>query len=281
MIEAKINYEVDENIIRPEFTVMEGRKNVERITNSMEGRCTWVDPIRNKNDIRKILDYIDARIKEAERKDYEWQWERNKLYFILAIYTGFRVSDMIGARPGTKYKHKDKDGKVFYTYPQWTGLKWNDLYDKDGKTIKRKVIVKEIKTGNMRAVPLHGESINAIEHYVKKYQPDTKSGDYVFLNRQKKRLNAATVDDFIKEVTAACNVNGNYSTHSLRKTCIYHRYMGLVTKNDEKMAISKCMQFTGHRSVQAFFKYLGLNYQYLDEMIETFDEYMEDVFKGR
>lgn len=239
---------------------------------------TWTDPIRNKEDVKKILEYIDKRISETDREDYKWQWERNKMYFCVAVFSGFRVCDLVGARPGTKYKKKDEDGNIYYVYPQWTGLKWNEVYKKDGETFRDRIEIKELKTGNMRKVMLSGKSKQYISDYVEKYHPDTKSSEYIFLNRQNKKLSATTIDDFIKEVTSECGIEGNYSTHSLRKTCIYHKYMSLLEKEGEEMALAKCMKFTGHRSISAFLSYLGLKEKEDEEDFKATEEYWDDVF---
>lgn len=239
-------------------------------SNAKTGGSTWVDPIRKKEDIKKILDYINGRIAEETRKDYIWQWERNKMYFCIAVFSGFRVCDLVGARPGTKYKNNQ--------YPHWTGLKWSDVYEKDGKTFKDMIELKELKTGHMRKVFLSNKSKEYIADYVEKYHPNTKSSEYMFLNRQKNRLSAATIDDFIKEVTRECGIYGNYSTHSLRKTCVYHMYQGLCEKNGEEMALAKCIKFTGHKSIAAFLSYLGLDRREKEEGNRIFEEYWGDTF---
>jgi len=235
-------------------------------------------PIREGDDITRILDYIQKKIDGTTRKDYEWQWERNKLYFCMAIYSGFRVSDMVGARTGTKYKNETKDGYVYYTYPQWTGLKWSDIFCKDGKVLRKKIEVKELKTGKIRVVKLNEQVQGYIMNYVNKYHPDTKSDDYIFLNRQGDRLSYKTIDNFIKEVTQACGMEGRFSTHTLRKTCIFQRYLSLVEQHDEHFAIKKCMEFTGHESVKAFFHYLTLDDDEMEEDDEVFEKHMDKFF---
>lgn len=254
--------------------------------NNVEGRSTWVDPIKEVDDIEKILEYINMRIETENREDYKWQWERNKLYFFMAVFSGFRVCDLVGARPGTKYKKKDKDGNIYYEYPEWTGLKWNDVFEKDGVTFKDEIVVKELKTSHdgkirMRRVPLAEETKECICGYVNKYNPDTKSSDYIFLNRQKERLSAKTIEKFIKEVTEECDVKGNFSTHSFRKTCAYNMYMGMVDNIGEKMALEETMRFTGHRSLQAFLSYLGIQKDDNKKRVSALSNRLSTATKGK
>ena len=297
LAEKVVGYDVfveKSGISVPEYRLIEGKLKLKKngtpkkiVCNAKTGRSSWVDPIKNVEDIGKIIDYMNMRIENAGRADYEWQWERNKLYFILAVFSGFRVSDLVGARPGTKYKKTNKEtGEIWYEYPRWTGLRWCDLYEKDGVTLKDVVTVKELKTSKRggsvaRTVKLSNDSKAAILHYVEKYRPKTNSDDYVFLNRRKERLHADTVEDFIKEVTEACGLKGNYSTHSIRKTCVYTMYQGLAKKYGDESAIGKCMRFTGHKSIQAFFSYLGIERDNTGEMMGILENELCDVLQGK
>ena len=251
---------------------------VKRVPNNrVTGRSTRVDPIMEKEMVKEILDYIQEKITSATRADYRWQWERNRMYFILAINLRLRVSDMVGARKETLVPVKDKTGRILeYVYPSWTGLKWNDFYGKDGK-IKDQISIKELKTGHMVDIQVDAMSKAVIEDYVRKYQPDIHSHDYVFVNRQKKRLSCQTIYTFIKDVTQACGMDGNYGTHSFRKTGIYHLFMDTVDEEGVQWAMVDTMAITGHRTETALLHYLGLDKRKRQEKRSRMEDYWKDT----
>ena len=245
--------------------------------NRVIGRSTKVDPIMEKEDIKTILAYIQKRIDEADRDDYRWQWDRNKLYFILAINLKLRVSDMVGARKDTLVPIYDQYGNVTdYAYPFWTGLRWTDIYNKEGK-LKDFVTVRELKTGHMREIRLDTFSEKAIEEYVSKYHPNIMENNYVFLNRRKKRLSHQTIYDFIKEVTKECGLDGNYGTHSFRKTGIYHLFMDTVDEEGVQWAMVDTMAETGHRTETALLHYLGLDKRKKEDKSKRMESYWDGI----
>lgn len=247
-------------------------------TNAKKGGTSWVDPIRSKEDITRIVQFLQDKIDNEKRIDYKKAWARNKLYFNVAVFTGFRVSDLIGAREGTKYKNTDVNGNIYYTYPEWTGLKWQDIYCKDGKTFRKEIAIKELKTGKMRKIPITDTMKRYFSEYVKEFHPDTTEDNYIFVNRQKERISHKSMDNFIKEATAACNLEGNYSTHSLRKTFVYQHYMKMVNRVGEEMALGKTMKMTGHRFTSDLLRYLGLDKFEIEEEMNDYEEWMDGVF---
>ena len=273
---------------RRELEVIEGKAKLTKdgrakrpANNRVEGRSTKVDPIMEKEYVAAILKYITGKINEATRPDYEWQWERNRMYFVLAINLRLRVSDMIGARKDKLVPVK-KDGEIIdYVYPSWTGLKWGDLYDKKGN-IKNMVTVRELKTGHVVEIPLDMMSQTAIENYVRKYL-HTKwlktmdLDDYVFVNRKLERLSHQTIYDFIKEVTRECGLEGNYGTHSFRKTGIYHLFMDTVDEEGTQWALVDTMALTGHRTETALLHYLGLDRRQKQDKTARMENYWAGV----
>lgn len=251
---------------------------VKRIANNrVVGRSTKVDPIMEKESVGKILGYIQERIDGTERADYRWQWERNKLYFILAVNLKLRVSDMVGAREKTLVPVYDTDGNVVeHVYPSWTGLKWSDIYNKEG-SLKEFITVRELKTGHMQEIKLDAYTAKAIQDYVEKYQPDVTADAYVFLNRQKQRLSHQTIYNFIKEVTKECGLDGNYGTHSFRKTGIYHLFMDTVDEEGVQWAMVDTMGITGHRTETALLHYLGLDRRKKEDKAKRMENYWAGI----
>ena len=246
--------------------------------NAKEGGSTWVDPIRNKDDIGKIIVHLQAKIDNTDRADYRKAYARNKLYFCIGVFSGFRVSDLIGARKGTKYKKKDSNGNIYYEYPKWTGLKWQDVYYKDGKTFRKEVAIKELKTGHMRKVQITEIMKKYFTEYIDRFQPDTTTNDYIFTNRQKEKMSSVAIDQFIKECVNICGIDGNYSTHSLRKTYVYHKYLNYKETIGEEMALAKTMKYTGHRNMSDLLRYLGLKDKETEKDAQMMDDYWGGIF---
>ena len=245
--------------------------NVKRVSNNrVVGRSTKVDPLMEKSMVRDILEKIQWHIDNTTRDDYQWQWERNRLYFILAINLKLRVSDMVGARKDTLVD--TPNGKV---YPSWTGLKWTDLFT-NGK-INDTVTIKELKTGHMQEIVLDRFSKEAIERYIEKYPVDTAKADYVFLNRRKQRLSHQTIYNFIKDITKECGFDGNYGTHSFRKTGIYHLFMDTVDEEGVQWAMVDTMNITGHRTETALLHYLGLDKRQKEDKNQRRETYWEGI----
>jgi len=217
--------------------------------NAKVGRSTWVDPIRSKEDIKKVLDYLQEKIDNEERVDYRKAWARNKLYFCIGVFSGFRVSDLIQ-------------------------LNWQDVYCKDGISFRKSIGIKEKKTGKIKVLYLTEISKRYIMQYVSQYQPDTTSTDFIFLNRQKKQINAQSIDNFIKEATAARGLKGSFSTHSVRKTFVYQMYMALHDSGDP-LALEKTMRFTGHRNMSDLLRYLGLKNQQEEADMKVMEDYLD------
>lgn len=239
----------------PTFTVVEGGAKVAKDghikrthSNAVTGRSTWVDPIRNLEDIYRVIDYLQSKIDNEPRADYRRAWARNKMYFGIGVFSGFRVSDLLS-------------------------LKWSDIFEADGKTYRENRGIIEKKTGKMKRLYITEASRRYIDEYIALIHPDTASDEYLFLNRQGKQMNRQTADDFIKDAARACNLKGNYSTHSVRKTYAYQMYMQMI-KSGNAFALPVIQKFLNHRNTDTTLRYLGVDQEMQTEAMNDFSEAM-------
>lgn len=235
------------------------------VYNKKKGRSSWVDPIRSKEDQKKVLNFLESKVETAQRPDYKKAYARNLMYYAIAVFSGFRSCDLIG---GIDYK----------TNEEYYGLKWQDIYCKDGKTFREKTGIIEKKTGKTKYLYLNERSKQYIQLYVDKFNIDTVSDNLVFTNYRGERLNYDTINKFIKEFAVACNLEGNYATHSLRKTFVYNLYMANVVKEGEYLALAKCQAFLNHANSSETLRYLGLKFELEKNDINTMEDYLSDVF---
>lgn len=245
-----------ENVISfPTFTVVDGGAKLtvdgrvkKTHSNAVKGRSTWVDPIRNINDVYNVIDYLQEKVDSETRLDYKRARARNKLYFCIGVFSGFRVSDLLE-------------------------LKWQDIFEADGKTYRDRVGIVEKKTGKVKQLYTTEASRVYIDEYVKAFSPDTTSNTYLFTNRQGKRLNRQTIDNFIKEAACACGLKGSYSTHSVRKTYAY-QYYTIMTANGDIFALAEIQRMLNHRNTDTTLRYLGIDKEHQQKNMDAFAEAM-------
>lgn len=213
--------------------------------NAKKGRSTWVAPIEDINDVYKIIDFLQEKIDKEPRADYRRGWARNKLYFCIGVFSGFRVSDMLN-------------------------LTWQDIFESDGKTYRDAVGIVEKKTGKIKELYTTEASRKYIDEYVSEYKPDTTKAGYIFTNRQGKQLNRQSVGDFIKEATKACGLTGNYNTHTIRKTYAYQYYIVMHNEVGDAFALAEVQDMLNHLNTQTTLKYLGLTRQRRQDNMRKF-----------
>ena len=219
-------------------------------SNAKAGRSTWVDPIRELDDIYRIIDYLQRKSDQAVGA-HKKAHDRNKLYFCIGIFSGFRVSDMLQ-------------------------LRWSDIFEDDGKTYRERVGIKEKKTGKIKDLITTKASRKYIDEYVKRWNPNTASDEYVFQNYNGEAINRQTVDNFIKSATKAIGLKGSYSTHTVRKTYAYQYFMFLRDEG-EAFALSKVQFMLGHENPSTTLRYLGITQKSVSESMEDFaDAMMKD-----
>lgn len=254
----------------------------------------WVAPIRDKNDINRIKQWLQDKIDNADRSDRRETHARNKLFFIVGINSGYRVSDLIT-------------------------LKWKDVFNKDG-TFKKFQNRKEQKTGKIKPLYLVEAVQTAFNEYLETTNYTYDLDDYVFTTRnnryeiyeigeeksitdcvpnhkgilkhdglkeneleeektkltrlgkqfkvRKFHVSNKPIDNLISDATRELGIEGDFAARSIRKTWAYQYYIMLVAKGDP-LALVKVQRALNHRDQKTTLTYLGLTYDNdFDEMNE-------------
>ena len=247
---------------REEFRVIDGGVKLRKDgmpkkthSNAKVGRSTFVDPIKNIEDVKAVAEYLRNKLETApkHRWDLKKGYARNLLYFRIGINGGgYRASDL-------------------------TELRWSDFFEKDGKTFKECTGIRETKTGKIKPLYTTSAIREAINEYVAEYKPDTASDDYVFVNLAGKKINRQTVDNFIKEATEACGIKGSFSTHTIGKTFAYHYYLHRKDEVGDAFALAEVQQILNHGSGLTTLRYLGIDKEQSMENMQMFANAMNNA----
>lgn len=171
-----------------------------------------VEPIKNTKDINKIKQYL-----------YGKQNKRDYCIFVVGINVGLRAGDLLS-------------------------LKIGDVTDDE--RIFDDVTVKEQKTGKTKTFVLNKSSKEAIQTYLKSkkiYNLD----DYLFSSRKGGSLGVRPLHHIIKTTLRDLGIKGNYGTHTLRKTMVYHRYINNVP-------LETLQKMLNHSSSAITLRYIGI-----------------------
>lgn len=236
MIAAKKNRELADII---SFEVINGMGQIakgKKFDDDSQENPRLVDPIKSKFDVNRCIDYLRAKVSIAKRKDSKFVASRNLLLFIIGINVGFRVSDL-------------------------QRLRWSHFFMQDMKTFRGATNKKEKKTGKSRLVCINSAVQNAILEFLKETGIEPAYNDYVFISTTTKtHITEAPVEKMMKDLQKNLSLEGNFNTHSVRKTYAYQKYMMLVERNDP-MALVKVQVDLGHRNSSDTARYLGITRQ--------------------
>lgn len=169
-------------------------------------------PIRKIEDINSLKKYF------LEKEEY-----RNHLLVVLGLNTALRICDILK-------------------------LKWSDIFDKDGKTFKKHIIMVEKKTKKTTEIYINSNIKKAVKLYVSKCG---KNGEYIISNKKGKAICRHQAFRIISMGGKECGIEEKISCHSLRKTFGYHAW-----KNGIQPAM--LMQIYNHSSYEITKKYLGI-----------------------
>lgn len=150
---------------------------------------------------------------------------RDFLLFVMGINNGIRASDLLKITVGD-VKHL-----------------------KSGQALK----IREKKTKKINVLVINKPVYKALQNYLDKSNP--ADDDFLFRSRKgdNKPLTVMSVNNLIKAWTRAINLEGNYGTHSLRKTWGYHQR---VTHNIGFEVIAERFM---HSSPKTTMRYLGID----------------------
>jgi integrase len=121
------------------------------------------------------------------------------------------------------------------------GLRASDLVELKFKDLlSPHLLVFEQKTGKTRRIFINGKARFEIDNYIRDFDP--APDEFVFASQKGGALQAKALHKIIKSACRAVGLEGNFGSHSLRKTFAYHAYK--LTK--DVYAVRDCMN---HSSV--------------------------------
>ena len=187
----------------------------------------YVEPIRDSDILANMCLYL----KENNNINY--------IMFIMGIYTGLRISDILK-------------------------LRVKDVIDISNKTNKRKIkkqiTLREQKTSKQKIIKINPILREALEEYVQ----DKEIYEYIIKSRQgfNKPITRKRAYEILKELGDMFNVDC-LGCHSMRKTFGYHYYK--QTKD-----IALLQKIFNHSSPAITLAYIGIDQDRMDRAYTTF-----------
>jgi len=193
----------------------------------------FVDPIRDKKKLSQIKNQLEGA------KRY-----RELLLFVVGINTALRISDLLQLRIG-------------------------DFIDEDGN-IRERFSIREEKRDKRNVVVINSSIRDALEKFLVGYPDITKDADhYLFFSTRNsksyrnftKSISRIQAWRLIAEMCQAVGLNGNYGTHTLRKTWGYHARQNGVP-------LELIMAKLNHSNIAMTKRYLGITDDELQAIAE-------------
>lgn len=184
----------------------------------------FVEPIKSTEDLNKVLNYL----KQKENIKY---W----LIFKIGLYSGLRVSDILA-------------------------LNIDDVENSDYVEIVEK------KTGKHKKFPLNKELQEDIKYYlfIRKKQWSIDEFEPLFIGKMHSRLDRSQVYRIICRACANCNINGNFGTHTMRKTFGYHHYQQFKD-------VALLQKIFNHSAPSITLRYIGIEQEEIDDSYKQFE----------
>ena len=187
-----------------------------------------VEPIRNKKDIKKIIDYLN-------KNHYT-----TSVIFQTGLYSGLRVSDILG-------------------------LNIKDVENKDN------IIVREKKTGKYKKFPIKDNLKIILNQYleVRKKEWCSDRDEPLFIGKKRCRYHRSQVYRFINEACDYLGIEGDFGTHTIRKTFGYHHY-----KQFQDVVLLQ--KIFNHSSPAITLRYIGITQETIDDSYNAFGYHYDE-----
>ena len=176
----------------------------------------FVDPIRDRKKI--------AQIKNLLRGQGRY---RDLFLFVVGINTALRISDLLQLKVGHFLNEKGN--------------------------IRSRFWIKEQKRGKRHEITINQSIREALTEYLKKYPYIAKEGEnFLFFNpKTNKPIKRGQAWKFITNICTEVGLQGNFGTHSLRKTWGFHARM-------QGVDLALIMHKLNHESIAYTKRYLGI-----------------------
>lgn len=199
------------------------------ITVQASVRSQTMAPIKSKDDIERIKDYI---LKHYDR--FPGIRYRNYALFCMGINCGRRISDLLR-------------------------LTFGDVLYPTGEA-KSMVTIREKKTGKIMTFYINKAAQEAIVAYANDLR-HIDLNDFLFRSRSSspstgnpKAISRQQAFNIMQEIEEALELEFKIGTHGLRKTFGYH----IVTSSDDPMTLYSLQELYGHSSPKITLRYIGI-----------------------
>ena len=187
-----------------------------------------VVPIKDLDDLEEMCRKLRNGHRKLQTEKKKEQAERNYIMFMVGIYSGLRISDIL------KLKIKDVKNKKY-------------------------IEVREKKTNKFKKFPINRKLKKELDDYVK----DKDESRYLFVSqkgRGYRPLGYKGAYDIIKKVADELDIE-SVGTHSMRKTFGYHYYK--KTKD-----IGTLQKIFNHSNPRTTLDYIGITQISIDKAYE-------------
>lgn len=182
------------------------------------------EPIKDTKELKSLINFYNTKKPNT----------RNYCLIVLGLNTALRISDILS-------------------------LKWNMIYDFSKKKFKNRIVINEKKTGKTNIVPINKKLLICLQKLFLKLKP--QGCDYLFTKHtdRSRPLNRTQAYRIVKQAANECNLTGNISFHSLRKTFGFFAW-----KQGTQPAL--LMAIYNHSSYNITQRYLGITQLEKDEI---------------
>ena len=184
-----------------------------------------VQPIREVENLEKIIEYLKSNHQSCA------------VAFIIGIYSGLRVSDIIN-------------------------LNICDVKDKDD------IVVKEKKTKKTKKFPIKNQVKEILSEYLRfRYDEGAISSSPLIVGAKGERIHRSIIYRAINEACHNVGLQGQFGTHTMRKTFGYHHYK----QNNDVVLLQKIFN---HSTPSVTLRYIGIDQEEINQSYVDF-EYCE------
>lgn len=204
---------------------------------------TPADPIKSKEDFKKIVDYLGSNGAEEIAL-------RNKTMFILGCSIGVRCGDLL----------KLKTADVYY----------------ENAHVKDHLELIEQKTGKRNVCKISHMAKEALKEYYQVMHFQIDRNTFLFQSQKKGgQLNVRSVSAILKKAGKACGLNIELSTHTMRKTYAMAALQSAEGTTDEANIVSILQNKFNHSNQRVTMRYIKMDQEKLDEVSENVSDWFE------
>jgi len=193
----------------------------------------FVQPLRSRADIARVKEVLKGK----NLRDY--------VLFVLGIYTGLRISDLLK-------------------------LRVKDVATREGKKllVRESLSLREMKTGKAKIIVLNKVARSALKQLLRAGGPDLEAPLFVSRKRggegRLQAIQRGQAYHILNRAAREAGITERIGTHTLRKTFGYHNYR-------KGFDITKLQQIFNHSSPAVTLAYIGFTQDEIDEAYVKLD----------